>query len=140
MVNRHVSLRFYAMPSHRELWVLAIVIGITLLLILSYQVVSNRAPTTPDRNPKVPISQTFSVSFLEHGLLADSVWTVTFNGTTYVSASAGLTVYGVHEGTYTFVVGGVEGYVPSPSSGYVTVNGSDANQVIAFNPVGAASG
>jgi hypothetical protein len=118
----------------------AAVLAIALFLILTYQAVCLRRPTEPVKNQKPPTLQTYSVSFLEYGLLADSSWSISFNGTTYVSAAAGITVYGVEDGNYSFSVGNVGGYVASPSAGFVMVNGSNTNEVIAFSATSVAAG
>ena len=86
--------------------------------------------------------QTYSVSFIESGLVIGTQWSVTFNGITSGDSSDTITFAGVESGTYSFTVGNVSGYVAppanesvtvaSPSSGTITVDGANVNQTIAF--------
>jgi hypothetical protein len=110
-----------------------------VVLIVACQVVSNLVSPKPAKLPQAPNGHTYSVGFFEYGLSADSVWTVIFNGTTYRGQSASITLYGAEDGNYSYSIGEVEGYIASPSSGFVIVNGSNVNQVIAFRPVGVPS-
>ena len=76
----------------------------------------------------------FRVTFTESGLSPGASWSVTLNGSTNTSTSATI-VFLEGNGTHPFVVNPVSGYVDSPSSGTVTVNGTDAGQSINFTPI-----
>jgi len=75
---------------------------------------------------------TYNVSFLERGLASQVRWTVTFDNLT--ESSTGMTILygGVLSGNYSFSVPAVPDYVATPSSGSITVYGTDARQLIGF--------
>jgi hypothetical protein len=96
---------------------------------------SNTATVTVNVAPPV----TYVVSFSESGLPSGTSWNVTFNGTKSSSSSSTITFTGVKNGSYSFTVGSVPGYVASPSSGTVTVNGTNASVQITFTVKAALS-
>jgi len=77
---------------------------------------------------------TYTVTFSESGLSAGTSWSVTLNGTTESSTTSTLTFTELN-GTYSYTIGSVSGYIASPSSGSITVSGSNVSQVITFTPV-----
>ncbi len=76
----------------------------------------------------------FGVTFTESGLAAGTSWSVTLNGVTNSSTTP---VIGFLEpnGTYSFVVGSVNGYSTSSPSGTVTVADRAQQVSIAWSPV-----
>jgi len=131
---------FILLRKGRRKWFLsAAMASIVVVLIVAYQVAASPVSPGSAKPQPTPSGQTYSVAFLEYGLSADSAWTVTFNGTTYRGQSASITIYGAAEGNYSYAIGDIEGYTASPSSGFVAVNGSNANQVIAFSPASVPS-
>lgn len=81
-------------------------------------------------------NSSFDLTFVETGLAAGVVWSVTLNGSTVLSRSDAI-AFGVPNGTYTFDVGPVTNYsLSSPrSSGWVTVDGAPVSVRVAFSPV-----
>ncbi len=73
----------------------------------------------------------YSVTFTESGLPSGTQWSVTLNGTTETSANSTIT-FSETDGSYYYTVGSVSGYVVSPASGYIIVNGSSVSQQITF--------
>lgn len=66
----------------------------------------------------------YTVAFIEDGLPLSTTWSVTLAGN--MGSSSGPEIDFVEtNGTYSFTVGSVSGYTPSPPSGSVTVAGSD---------------
>ncbi len=74
---------------------------------------------------------TYAVTFTETGLPSGTSWSVTFNATPSASTTSSIG-YTVPDGSYTFTVGAVAGYTPTPSSGPVTVNGGPQTIPIVF--------
>lgn len=72
------------------------------------------------------------LTFVGHGVPANESWTVTVGGTdpatdafnATLSSSSHSLRFLVADGAYTFRVGGVKGYTPSPASGSLEVSGS----------------
>ena len=88
---------------------------------------------------QAPATTTYSVTFTETGLPYNTTWTVTFDGQTgspytYQSSSSSWTFTGIADGTYSFSIPTVNGYVASPASGSVTVNGANVNINVKFTP------
>lgn len=82
----------------------------------------------------VPTNQmNYTVSFAEFGLPTGTSWSVTFAGTAL--SSKGSTIpFSKPNGTWNFTVPAVGGYVPTPSHGNVTVNGTSPLVRIYFTP------
>jgi hypothetical protein len=78
---------------------------------------------------------TYVVTFTEIGLATGAGWTVTLNGAVESSGGSSTAFPGILNGTYGFSVGSVSGFIASPVSGVVAVNGADAGQAIVFTPV-----
>ena len=78
--------------------------------------------------------ETYSVVFTESGLPGGTNWSVTFAGTPQNTTGSGLT-FTEPNGTYSFVLGLVPGYSPSPGFGSKTVNGAGVSVGIAFTVV-----
>ncbi len=75
----------------------------------------------------------YAVSFSESGLPGGTDWSVTLNGTT--NASTNPTVGFVEpNGSYSFSIGAVAGYVAHPASGSVNVSGTSVGTAITFAP------
>jgi thermopsin len=112
----------------------------------------NLGPTTgtvvvAGANISVPLTS-YAVTFNESGLPAGVVWSVTFDGATFVNttlSSSGTIVFYVRNGTYAFDVAMAAGYGVSPTSGIVVVNGGDRtvrieSYAVAFCEVGLPGG
>lgn len=80
--------------------------------------------------PTTAASSTYPVTFTETGLVASTPWSVTYGGTQASSTTTTLE-FNVVDGTYAFSVE-VVGYIASPASGNVPVNGAAASQAVAF--------
>ena len=80
-----------------------------------------------------PPPPSYPVIFAESGLPSGTPWSVTLNG--QLLSSSGTQIYfSESSGTYPFTVGSVDGYVATPSSGSVTVNGAAVLVNITFSP------
>jgi uncharacterized repeat protein (TIGR02543 family) len=80
--------------------------------------------------------KTYSVTFTESGLPWSWTWSVTFNGQTQSATNwwgtSSITFNNVPPGTYYFTIPSQGSYVPSPSSGWVTVSSSDVTVDVTF--------
>ncbi len=74
---------------------------------------------------------TYAVTFTETGLPSGASWSVTFNATPSASTTSSIG-YTAPNGSYTFTVGTVAGYTPTPASGPVTVDGGPQTVPIVF--------
>ncbi len=73
----------------------------------------------------------YAITFNETGLPLGTSWSVTFNGTTEISASDTIT-FTVPNGTYSYTVSPVSGYSVSPSSGSISVTGSNVSKAVTY--------
>lgn len=73
----------------------------------------------------------YNIAFTESGLPTGSLWSVSLAGIEQSSAGP-IISFGVPNGTYGFSVGEIPGYLPTPSSGSVTVSGSAESVGIVF--------
>ncbi|MGD0718790.1 MAG: ice-binding family protein [Thermoplasmata archaeon] len=80
--------------------------------------------------------ETFTVTFTEFGLVSGTSWSIAFNGVLRSSTTATV-AFTVANGTYTYVVGPVVGFTPSPSAGSAIVSGVAVRQAIIFTSGGA---
>jgi len=71
------------------------------------------------------------VSFTETGLPAGTSWTVTLDGSSNSSTSTTI-AFAAPNGSYSYVMGIVPGFIPAPFSGSVTVNGVPVDVTISF--------
>ncbi len=77
---------------------------------------------------------TYTVTFTETGLPNGTNWSVTLGGTQVTSTTSSL-AFKEANGSHSYSVGSVSGYVSSPSSGTVTVNGTTPSPVsVSFSP------
>lgn len=79
--------------------------------------------TTPTSGNFTVTPTEYTVEFTESGLPAETLWTVTLNGTQNSSMGSNISFF-EPTGTYGFSVGPIAGYTASPSSGLLTVNGT----------------
>ena len=87
----------------------------------------------------------YSFRFHEQGLPAGQAWTVTIStgsaDPVYWSSSTDNLTVNEPNGTYSYGVGSVPGYIASPATGTVFVNGSGGHvAAIAFHPLTAGTG
>jgi len=76
----------------------------------------------------------YTVNFSENGLPIGTEWSATLNGMTKTSTTSIIT-FRIPNGTYYFSIEPIRGYLASPSSGYVTVNGTNISEVITFSQI-----
>jgi phosphatidylinositol-3-phosphatase len=76
-------------------------------------------------------SPTYGVTFTETGLPTGTNWSATLGGATQSSTNSTITFIET-AGTYTYRIGTVEGWISSPSSGSLGVNGPNVNQAVTF--------
>jgi hypothetical protein len=100
------------------------------------------APTYEVISFKVVTVAIYTVSFTERGLPTLSTWSVNFAGL-QENSSKGTIVFTAQDGTYAYSVGPVLGYNANPSSGSVTLSGSNQSVTIDYatnSPGGSPSG
>jgi YVTN family beta-propeller protein len=73
----------------------------------------------------------YTVNFAETGLPLGNPWSVMLSGVTESSSSSSIT-FTEPNGTYSLLVGDVNGYSASPASGSINVSGSGATQSVVF--------
>jgi YVTN family beta-propeller protein len=92
----------------------------------------------------VPVSIAFSkvqytVKFTESGLPSGTTWYVNLtNGQSFSSTTSTIS-FSEPNGTYSYTIGSVSGYTASPSSGSLTVSGSNATKTITFTVTSTSS-
>lgn len=77
---------------------------------------------------------TYAVTFTESNLPASTSWAVTIDATTHSSTSTHV-VFNEPNGTYTYTIPIVSGYVPGAESGTITVNGAATGASVVFTQV-----
>jgi hypothetical protein len=75
----------------------------------------------------------YVVSFQESGLPAGTSWSVSLNGA-YGGSTTSTITYNEGNGTLPFTIGSIVGYIASPASGSVVVNGTQVSESISFVP------
>ncbi len=78
----------------------------------------------------VPV--TYSISFVQTGLVGGLNWTVSMSGSSITSSEDNIT-FGLTNGTYDYSVSGPDHFNISPSGGEVTVDGSDLSYAVTFS-------
>jgi hypothetical protein len=79
-----------------------------------------------------PVSKaTYTTRFSETGLPTNTIWSVTVGSATHRSNSSAVT-FNLENGSYSFSVGAIPGYTPSPSGGIVKVTGVGRAVAITF--------
>lgn len=73
----------------------------------------------------------YTVTFSQTGLKSGVIWSVTLGANTIKSTSSSI-VFTVANGSYSFSVENVSGYLDSPTSGVVTVSGSSVTKTVTF--------
>ncbi len=76
---------------------------------------------------------TYNVTFAESGLPASTRWGVGLNNTVATSYSSLVTFF-ERNGSYSFTVGAVGAYSPTPATGAFTVDGGPVTEPITFTP------
>jgi hypothetical protein len=71
------------------------------------------------------------LTFVEHGLPTGTAWSIAINGSTFPTA-AETDVIKLLNGTYSYEVGNVSGFLVSPASGVVTLGGAAVEVTINF--------
>ena len=81
----------------------------------------------------------YSVKFTESGLPSGNSWYVNLtNGQSFSSTTSTMS-FSEPNGTYSYTIGNVSGYTASPSSGSITVSGSNATKTITFTVTSTSS-
>ena len=99
----------------------------------SVQVAGNNVTVAVTFSKSTP-SGYYLLNFTEMDLPPGTLWYVTLNGSTE-SSNSGTITFSVADGTYSYIVGNVTGYTQMPSSGNITVSGSNIVQTIKFTPL-----
>lgn len=76
---------------------------------------------------------TYSVSFVASGLSSGARWSITLSGHEETSGGAQID-FVVTNGTFAFSVGAPSGFVASPASGTVIVDGGNVAEAVSFSP------
>lgn len=82
---------------------------------------------------QVNFSEEYKVQFIESGL-PGIMWFFTFDGHNFSQTGRNASLY-VTNGSYAYSVNHLDGYISSPSSGSVLINGSGENVSIVFRPI-----
>ncbi len=104
---------------------------------VAYDPVNNYLYVTNSKAGSVSIISTgvllsYVISFTESGLPSGTTWYVNLtNGQSFSSATSTVSLPEPN-GTYSYTIGTVSGYTASPSSGSITVSGSNATKTITF--------
>ncbi len=122
----------FEMPNGTYNWTVS-TIGGWIATVLSGSAVINGTPTAVHLTF---VPYTYEVTFFEGGLALGSSWGVTVNGTTYTSSIYYLIV-DLPNGTWSYTVPPVTGYLATPSSGDVNVTAAPQQAVIIFGPIPA---
>ena len=93
---------------------------------------SNVKYSVSSNSTSLSLSKEYRVSFIAKNIPPDTKWSVTLNGITEYSNTSEIT-FSEPNGTYSYKVNNVSGYILSPSSGSITVNGSNMTQVIVYS-------
>ncbi len=115
--------------------IVAALIASTLLLTANFRSQHPTAPVPPFGH--LTVAWTFQVSFVETGLSSATLWAVTVDSQTKNATSSTLTFL-EKNGTHTYTVGLVPGYVAHPSSGSFVVHGVPLTIGISFTHAGGA--
>lgn len=75
---------------------------------------------------------TYHVTFEESGLPPSTSWSATLRGTAHSSTTT-MVEFVEPNGTYSYTVSSVPGYMDTPASGTITVNGYDVTKAITFS-------
>ncbi|MGC2034942.1 MAG: hypothetical protein WA761_05800, partial [Thermoplasmata archaeon] len=78
-----------------------------------------------------PARGTYVVTFSETGLAFGALWSVSVAGVAHTSTTSAVTLVEPN-GTYSFTLGPVSGFIASPGSGSVTVAGLPVDQPVTF--------
>ncbi|EQB73972.1 MAG: multitransmembrane protein [Ferroplasma sp. Type II] len=78
--------------------------------------------------------QKYLVTFTEKGLPLGTSWTVNLNGKN-MSSNGNSVSFMMYNGTFDYTIMQVSGYHSSPTTGSVTVNGSNVNESVSWYPV-----
>src|SRR6266849_5149334 len=81
-----------------------------------------------------PVPPTYPVSFTETGLPIGTSWSVTFDGTAQ-SSTTNTIAFSKGNGTYSYAIGGIQGYATSPYTGTILVNGGSVTQPVPWTQV-----
>ncbi|MGC8663632.1 MAG: hypothetical protein ACP5SF_03925 [Thermoplasmata archaeon] len=73
----------------------------------------------------------YTITFLENGLIFGTTWTVILN---HVNKNSMTNIIEFNEpnGTYSYIIGPINGYTAFPSYGNITVDGANVSQTIVF--------
>jgi hypothetical protein len=98
------------------------------------KVVVQGSPLVQDVSFTPAVPGKYPVNFTETGLPTGTQWSVDLNGSLETSTTSYFTVSEIN-GTYPFKVEGVAGYIATPLSGTVVVNGAPVLQSLTFASV-----
>ena len=75
--------------------------------------------------------QSYSLTFTESGLPSGTSWSLQLNGNTISTTSSSMT-FTEPDGSYSYSIGSISGYVVSPSSGTATINGGSSTVSVTY--------
>lgn len=114
------------MYKNKSKALLAILI-MTLMVFSGFAVLGTLSTASATTSPPV-----YPVEFQEYGLSSGVPWSATLNGITQIS-EINTTVFNMVNGTYSFTIATGSGYIPSVSSGSLTVAGKKIFENITFS-------
>ncbi|MGC8497134.1 MAG: YncE family protein [Thermoplasmata archaeon] len=77
---------------------------------------------------------TYSISFVESGLRAGTLWSVTLNGALSSSKSTNIS-FSEPNGSYSYTIDNINGYIANNYSGTITVNGANITVSVSWFPI-----
>lgn len=86
----------------------------------------------------VAFASGYAVTFAEFGLPSGTTWSVTMSPGGTLNSTGMMITFVEENGAYTYTVGSVAGYIASPSSGMITVEGKPVNPAITFTSSSSA--
>jgi len=110
-----------------------IIISIFILTILLFSIPLGTNIYKPNKAiNNIVNSSTYEISFKELTLPYGTLWSVSLNNTVEYS-NTNYIFFNETSGTYSFKILPIQGYVPNPSSGNLTISNSPLNKIVSFS-------
>ena len=77
----------------------------------------------------------YTVTFTESGLPSGTTWYLNLSNGQKFSSTTDIISFSEPNGTYSYTIGNVSGYSPSPSSGSISINGTNVSKNISFKAI-----
>ena len=77
---------------------------------------------------------TYTVTFIQNGLPSGTSWSIIFNGITFSSTNSTIT-FNETNGSYSYIISGISGYMANTYSGTINVNGNSVSVSINWTEI-----